>query len=173
MAAGAAGAYIGRLGGPINEPMAGGAAIEAVMIPRARGSAARQEPSPAIAARGRRVTLLVFAMALMGLADLGLTLTYMSTVGMLEANPIARAMIDVGGPRQLVMFKLFTIALSGGILYLLRRHRAAEVCAWLSCAGLLLLCVHWTSYNASLAAAGASIDLGILATDARWVHFTD
>ena len=155
--------------------MAGGVAIDAVMIPRP-GRAPTPDRgmlciSPAAAARGRRVTLLVLAMAMMGLADLGLTLTYMSSVGMLEANPIARAMIDVGGARQLVIYKLFTIALSGGILYILRRRRAAEVCAWISCSVLLLLSAHWANYNAAL--ASATIDLGVLAADARWVHLAE
>ncbi|TVQ32307.1 MAG: hypothetical protein EA376_06580 [Phycisphaeraceae bacterium] len=175
MAAKAAGAFIGRRLGPINEPMAGGVEIGAVMIPRPGRAAGPDRgvscQSPAAAARARRVTLLVLAMAMMGLTDLGLTLTYMSSVGMLEANPIARAMIEVGGARQLVIYKLFTIALSGGILYILRRHRAAEVCAWLSCAGLLLLSAHWANYNAAL--ASASVDLGVLATDARWVHLAE
>jgi hypothetical protein len=106
-------------------------------------------PAPALHPNSRplRVTLLAAAMVLMGLADLQLTLTYMRSVGMIELNPIARQMIEIGGSRQLVVFKLFTIAASAGLLYLLRSHRLAERCAWISCLLLLGLTAHWMRYN--------------------------
>jgi len=125
--------------------------------------------------RPRRVALLAIAMILMGLADLQLTLTYMGSAGMLELNPLARAMIDLGGAPQLIRFKLLTIAVSAGLLYLLRRHSIAERCAWLSCAALLGLTAHWVRYNAhatSPEGAGAilaQVDLG----DHRWVVIRD
>lgn len=125
--------------------------------------------------RSRRVALLAFAMVLMGLADLQLTLTYMRSIGMIELNPLARAMVDLGGAPQLIRFKLFSIALSAGLLFLLRRHSLAERCAWVSCAALLALSIHWTRYNehaASASAAGAVIaQLDI--SDHRWVAIRD
>lgn len=136
-------------------------------------SAARRLVRPSLlapdASRRRRVTLLVLAMALMGLADLAFTLTYMSSVGMAEANPLARAMIEIGGLPQLVRFKLFTIALSGGLLYLLRGHKAAERCAWACCAALVLLSLHWFNYTDKLTTLGAAIDPHLAALDERWV----
>ncbi len=125
--------------------------------------------------RPRRVALLAIAMILMGLTDLQLTLTYMGSSGMLELNPLARAMIDLGGAPQLIRFKLLTIAVSAGLLYLLRRHSIAERCAWLSCAALLLLTAHWVNFNAhAMSPEGASAVLAQLdITDHRWVVIRD
>jgi len=133
-------------------------------------------------ARAVRVTLLTAAMVLMGLADLQLTLTYMRSVGMVELNPIAREMIELGGSRQLVVFKLFTIAASAGLLYLIRTHRLAERCAWISCALLLVLTAHWVRYNeqvttpeyaaATLAQLPGAVPAG-LDLDHRWVTLRD
>ena len=86
--------------------------------------------------RARRVTLLVIITAVLGLLDLAFTLTYASSMGMIELNPVARMLVGLGGAGELVRFKLFTIALSGGTLYLIRRRKGAELCAWLSLAVL-------------------------------------
>ena len=101
-------------------------------------------------ARSRRLGLLMVALVLMGVADLLCTLTYMRMSGMLEANPIARLMIDIGGERQLVLFKLFTMALCCGALYLARRHAVAERCAWFCAAIMLALTFHWVTFNRSV-----------------------
>ncbi|MDX2114156.1 MAG: DUF5658 family protein [Planctomycetota bacterium] len=101
-------------------------------------------------ARGRRITLLIVAMLLMGALDLACTLTYMRTSGMIELNPLARLMIAVGDERQLILFKLLMMMLSAGALYFARWHRRAEVCAWMCAAGLLALVLHWTNYNRSI-----------------------
>ncbi len=100
-----------------------------------------------IPAPERRIVLLIVAMLLMGYADLALTLTYMQSIGMIEMNPLARHMIAIGQTQQLVMFKLFTMALSAGAIFLVRRHPIAEKAAWACSAGLLALMVHWTIYN--------------------------
>ncbi|MEC9374505.1 MAG: hypothetical protein VYC34_11710 [Planctomycetota bacterium] len=136
-----------------------GVTIDGAIAPSFPRLAATPSPlerprTPADAARRRRVILLVLAMVLMGLADLSLTLTYMKSVGMFEVNPIARFMIAIGGEGQLIRYKLFTIVLSGGLLYLLRRHRCAELCAWLGCAAMLALTVHWTRYNSHIILQG-------------------
>jgi hypothetical protein len=101
------------------------------------------------AARSRivRINLLVVGALAMGIADLLCTLAYLTSVGMVELNPIARHMIRIGGADQLIMFKLFTMALSSGIIYLIRRHPRAEFCAWASVAIMLCLTVHWVQYN--------------------------
>jgi len=108
----------------------------------------------------------------MGLADLVITLTYKRTVGMIEANPIARLMIEIGSIEQLVRYKLFTMGLSCGVLYILRRHPRAEQGAWVCVALLFALTMHWVRYNASI--MEYSNDLQVLAqTDdevSHWVH---
>lgn len=104
-------------------------------------------PQDIIAARSRRLLLLVIAMALMGLCDLACTLTYMSTSGMLEMNPIARLMVYLGQERQLIIFKLCTMSVCFGALILGRRHSKAERCAWACTALMLALMLQWASYN--------------------------
>lgn len=112
-------------------------------------------------ARARRITWLILAMTLMGLADLLCTLTYMRTSGMLEANPIARLMLDIGSARQLVLFKTLMMLLSAGTLYLARRHRVAETCAWACTLMMLALTLHWLHFNRSISAF--TNDMAVLA----------
>lgn len=143
-----------------------------------RGSAEAAAPDirsilgPGEAARERRVCLLLLATLLMSMTDLLLTLTYMKSVGMMEANPIARAMIAIGGVGQLVRFKLFTIALSCGILYILRRHKAAERCAWICCVAMVALSLHWVRYNDAVLAHGPP-DPALLNSENWFVYIGD
>ncbi|MEO1130731.1 MAG: DUF5658 family protein, partial [Planctomycetota bacterium] len=104
-------------------------------------------PSEAVLAAARRVQLVIVAVLLMGFADLACTVIYMTHIGLLEANPLARFMIELGGLRQLVLFKLATMVVSSGCLYLARFHRTAEPMAWTCAAILLLLTIHWVNYN--------------------------
>ncbi len=139
----------------------------------------RQEGSEAvlacqwIAGRSRRVTLLVLATATLGLLDLAFTLTYMQTIGMVELNPLARFMIGIGGAGQLVRFKLFTIVLSGGLLFLIRRKRGAEWCAWISLVTLILLSLHWVRYIQSTEEMGATLLAETSIIDHRWIAITE
>ncbi len=130
---------------------------------------------PSVRAQGRRVTLLVAAILLMGLADLAITLTYMKSVGMLELNPIARYMLDIGSIDQLVRYKLFTMTLSCGVLFVLRKHRKAEFGAWICVAALFLLTMHWVRYNSTI--TDYTNDLHVLAESpikaSMWVHIPD
>lgn len=113
------------------------------------------------AARMRRIMWLLLAIALMGIADLLCTLTYMRTSGMIEVNPIARLMLEIGSIGQLVMFKMLTLVLCGGMIYFARHHRKAEVCAWFCAALMLILTIHWINYNRSVSAF--TNDMAVLA----------
>src|SRR5207253_1891873 len=66
--------------------------------------------------RARRVTILLVATALMCLGDLTLTMTYITSMGMVETNPIARAVMASNSPGFVVVWKLTTMALGLGIL---------------------------------------------------------
>ncbi len=118
--------------------------------------------------RPRRVTIVVLATAALGLIDLAFTLTYMTSIGMIEANPLARLMVSIGGAGQLVRFKLFTILLSGGLLYLSRERRIAEVAAWLGLLIMLMLSAHWLDYNEQVAVSDVSTYAELIATDTRF-----
>lgn len=121
----------------------------------------RIESESARAARMRRLGLAMIALTLMGLADLYCTLAYMTTSGMIELNPVARAMVSIGDAPQLILFKIFTMTLSCGALFLARDHRRAEPAAWVCTAVMLVLTLHWTSFNKS--APGFTNEFSILA----------
>jgi hypothetical protein len=124
-----------------------------------------------------RVGLLLLAAALMGVADLACTLAYMRSVGMIELNPIARHMIAVGGAQQLVVYKLFTIALTCGSIFLIREHRRAEVGAWMCAAIMLALTLHWVRYNRDAPSLTHELSFIALSEDRalfrEWVVITD
>lgn len=109
----------------------------------------------------RRLMLVLLAIALMSMVDLICTLIYMSSVGLLELNPLARFMVSVGDAQQLIIFKLFTMTLSCGALYFARRHPISERVAWVCAAGLFALMLHWTSFNSSV--SGLTNEITILA----------
>lgn len=87
------------------------------------------------------------AIVLMSVADLKMTLFYVTSVGMTEVNPIARFLMVYGGVCSIVLWKAATVACGVFILWRIRRHRVAEVGAWICCAVLAALCVHWFRYN--------------------------
>lgn len=121
--------------------------------------------------RERRVALLVIAVVLMGVTDLLCTLTHMRGAGMIEANPVARWFALIGGERELVMYKLWTMALSGGLVYLLRRHWQAEAAGWLMVGVMLSLTAHWQRYNAS--ASEVALIAEAMSGTPGWVRFED
>lgn len=119
--------------------------------------------------RQQRVTALVLMAVVLSLFDLAQTITYMRGVGMLELNPLARVMVELGGARQLVMFKMFTVAVGCGVLYLLRRHALAERCAWVCVVVLVCLALWWMRYNMLVVDIATIADASQLAADPRWV----
>lgn len=133
--------------------------------------------STAYSARILRTNLLLVAALAMGAADLACTLAYVTSIGMVELNPIARHMIRIGGAEQLVMYKLFTMALSSGCIYLIRRNPKAEWCAWFCFAVMFWLTMHWVQYNQ--VAPNLTGELSILACHADvssadgWVAITN
>jgi len=93
------------------------------------------------------VALLSIALVL-GLADLTLTLTYLTNVGMFEGNPMARWIIAIGSPMVVVLFKMATTLISSSILFWQRRNWRGELGAWLIVLVLGHLTLHWFSYIA-------------------------
>lgn len=121
--------------------------------------------------RAARVTVMVICICVLGVYDLLHTLAYIQTVGMVELNPLARKMIEIGGVQQLVLYKLFTIALSCGILYCLRRTRQAEVCATIGLVVMISLTVYWFVYNDRFVQLAAITDISAQQQlDPRWVY---
>ena len=135
---------------------------------RALFGAVREALGPA--RRSNRVILLLGATFAMSLADLAMTLTYATSVGMMEVNPIARAVMEHGSPWMLALWKVATAGLGLGILLYLRRLPKAEIAAWLCCAVMTALTVHWMGFNKEVTNCGEEYAaLANFPDDPNWV----
>jgi hypothetical protein len=122
--------------------------------------------------RSQRVAILLFATVLMGLADLSMTLTFVTTVGMVEANPIARLVMQLNHPGAVVLWKLATMLLGIGVLYWARRHRGAEIGTWVCFVAMAALSFHWLTFAGQVSAMDADYATLAAADDPRWISIT-
>ena len=139
-------------------------------LPEGAGAGAEARAEASADARARRVVLLCVAIVLMAWSDLSQTLSYVRNVGMIELNPLARAVMSQGGAPGLMIFKLLSVTLCVGILLSLRRRVQAELCAWVCVAGLLVLTGHWLHYNANVHALTPYIQELAASNAPEWVH---
>lgn len=102
--------------------------------------------SASLSRRSSRVLLLLCAVAIMSVADLILTLTYVRAVGLAEGNPIARYVMLYHSPGVLVAWKLVSVGGAIAVLFATRRHRVAELGAWVCFCLMAWLCFRWHSY---------------------------
>lgn len=99
--------------------------------------------------RIRRVLILLCVVIVLSLADLYLTVLYVSGAGGFpEANPFARAIMSAQSIPLLIAWKMGTVLTAVGILYAIRRTRSAELGAWVCFLVLGWLTVHWGQYVA-------------------------
>ncbi|MHC4217321.1 MAG: DUF5658 family protein [Planctomycetota bacterium] len=97
--------------------------------------------------RSRRVILLIVGIILLSLGDLLITITYLQSTGMLEANPIAEYLIRMTGSISvLAAYKALTVGICVGLLYRLRRLVEGEVAAWCAVSILAVMSVQWYHY---------------------------
>jgi hypothetical protein len=109
------------------------------------------------AARPARVAALLVAVIAMSLADLYMTLAHLLHFGMIEANPLARRIMETGTPAEIIIWKLTTVLVAVGILFAFRRRRAAEIGALVCFIALGWLTAHWLTYNESISALTAEL----------------
>lgn len=124
---------------------------------------------PLLRARSRRVLLLSLAIALMSAVDLYLTLLYVTNTGMNEMNPLARAMMEYQSPGLLALWKFATVALSLGILIVIRTRRSAECGAWVGCFVLGWLMSHWVVFIHETRDMNLEIMQEIASGDPTWI----
>ncbi|MCX5691049.1 MAG: DUF5658 family protein [Planctomycetota bacterium] len=94
-----------------------------------------------------RVVTLLVAVALISIGDLAMTLTYATSVGMMEVNPLARLVMSFDSPWLVVAWKLLTAGFGITVIAMLRSRGIAEIAAWISFAAMLVLLVHWINFN--------------------------
>lgn len=106
-------------------------------------------PNLTLQARRRaiRVILLMLTIAALSVGDLVLTLTYVRSVGMTEANPIARYVMSFDSAWLLAGWKFASVGLACLIFYIARYKRSGELAAWVACSVLTLLTFHWLNYT--------------------------
>jgi len=109
--------------------------------------AATPRSVPFVFQRPGRISLLMLFVAFASIADLLMTLTYATTIGMMEMNPLARMVMNSGSPLLIVLWKALTAGAGIAILIWLRRSLFAEIGSWLIAFVMLGLTVHWMLYN--------------------------
>lgn len=127
-----------------------------------------QAPLPRFG-RPQRVAALLSVIVLLSLGDLYMTLTHLQGIGMLESNPIARAVMSYNAPSVLISWKCATVLLAVLILFFYRRTRQAEIASWICCTVLLLLTFHWIRYNDAITGLDPELARQAASADPRWV----
>lgn len=98
--------------------------------------------------RSERVTWLLGGVVALSLADLFLTLSYLTTVGMSEGNPIAVWLLHATDSIwPLAVYKIFTVTVCVGLLYANRHKRQGELASWCAMIILVALSVWWNQYS--------------------------
>lgn len=123
--------------------------------------------------RGKRVLAMMFCVAAVSLADLAMTLTYATTTGMMEVNPIARYLMNADSPLLIVLWKLVTAGLSMSVLIALRHRRIAEYASWICLIGMLALAAHWVNFNHQVTLATPELSTLAGNNSPYWVHMGD
>ncbi|MFQ5805819.1 MAG: DUF5658 family protein [Phycisphaerae bacterium] len=95
--------------------------------------------------RPRRVLLVLAAVWVINIFDLGYTLLESLHSGFIEMNPVAARLIGAS-PAVLVSYKTALLAISSTILLIYRRHRVAELGCWFLLAAYLHVAICWWFY---------------------------
>lgn len=120
--------------------------------------------------RGKRVAILLAAITLLSLGDLYMTLSYATSSGMFEVNPLARFIMSFGSPALVASWKLGSMLLACTIFYWARRSRYTEMSVWGCTLVLSWLTCHWGAYMDQVHEINQ--DLALVenrVTDATWV----
>lgn len=126
-------------------------------------------------ARGRscRVIALILTIVLLSVADLYITLVYLHSGGMGEANPLARWIMGHGSPVLLALWKFLTVGVAVAIFYKTRSTRASEVGAWACVLLLTWLTIRWGYYSDEITKITPTIHYLGEHEQSRWVTMTD
>lgn len=119
--------------------------------------------------RSRRVLYLLLAVFLMSVADLAITLVWVTNIGLAESNPFARWIIAQGSPVLLSVWKLITIVPAVCVFAALRDRAAAEFGAIVAFAVLAVVTVHWYGYHAGIEDLHAALPAFEAGVDPRWI----
>ncbi len=98
--------------------------------------------------RAERVTWLLGGVVGLSLADLALTLSYLTSVGMSEGNPIALWLLETTQSIwPLAVYKCITVAVCVILLYKTRFKREGELATWSAFFIMMALTIWWNQYS--------------------------
>ena len=124
-----------------------------------------------ISSRASRVNFLLTLVVVLSALDLGLTLFWMSTIGMYESNPLVALLARLtGSPLILCAFKVMSVIICVGVLSSLREHVQAEFGAWTAACVLLALAVRWVNYAHVSTQFSAQAMCEFAGNDGEWVR---
>ncbi len=107
---------------------------------------------------------------MLSIADLYLTLLYLRSVGMGEANPLAHLILEHCSVEALAAWKILTVLVASSILLALRSVRSAEIAAWACALGLCLLTVQWYRYSREVTQLTPVLHKLASIECAQWIH---
>lgn len=122
------------------------------------------------AGRPIRVVMLTFAVLAMSVADLHLTLLHLQSAGMIEGNPLARAVMALNCSWALGAWKMMLVGTTCMILIATRRARSAEIAAWVSAVIMGWLMCQWWAYADSVGALTPALDSIARGKVTNWVQ---
>lgn len=106
------------------------------------------QPAPAPhSSRALRVACMLVAIVAMSAGDLYMTMLHLKSFGMVEANPIARIVMEYNCGWLLGAWKFATVAVGFLILWTFRQRRSAEIGAIVCTAILTALTIQWIRYS--------------------------
>ncbi len=98
--------------------------------------------------RSERVTWLLAGVVILSFVDLFLTISYLTSVGMSEGNPIAVWLLHTtNSVWPLALYTVATVAVCVSLLYFNRRKRQSELASWCAMIILVALSIWWNQYS--------------------------
>jgi hypothetical protein len=119
--------------------------------------------------RSARVVWLLCTIMLLSLADLQMTYVHLTTIGLGEANPIARLVMSAESPALLITWKLASVCLACGVFYLGRARPLAEIAAWFCVLVLVWLMLRWGAYSTEMARVCPNLHMVMQSEAGVWV----
>lgn len=123
--------------------------------------------------RTARLVGLLAVLCVLSLVDLWLTVTFATSVGMLESNPVARAVMALGCPNLLALWKIGCVGVACGFLFYARESRWSEPAAWFCVMVLVWLTLRWTAYIGEMDQLTALLGNAAMIGDPKWVVMGD
>lgn len=115
---------------------------------------------------------MLICIVAMSLADLYMTLAHLFHFGMIEANPVARRVIEQGSAAELIIWKLASVLLAVAIFFIARKRRSAEIGTLICFLMLAWLTAHWLNYNEAVSELTAEMNTLATVREGGWVTLT-